>query len=105
MYLSCFLDFHSQLSLEDLGASLSENIFGGIPFGSREEAVRDEVPAIQLKRDVLGFHVVLQGFGGNDGYTLEIFPREFDWGVPGSEDRIARVAFAPYVKRLIADCI
>lgn len=105
MYLSCFLDFRSQLSLEELGAALSENIFGGIPFGSRDEAVRDEVPAIQLKKDVLGFYVVLHGFGGDNGYTLEMFPRKFDWGTPGSEDQITRVNFAPYLKGLVAEII
>lgn len=43
----------SELSLENLGAILSERVFCKIPFGGREEDIHEEVPAIFIQQPFL----------------------------------------------------
>jgi hypothetical protein len=77
----------SPLSLEEVAQKVSEAAFACLPFGGRDEYIFDEVAAVYIQTHPLGLDVILQGFGGADGYYLEIrskkFPfRPFDLNAP-----------------------
>jgi len=95
--LLAYVDFESDEALAEVAARLSESLFGGIPFGGLDEYLRDEVPALRLMRDVLGHRVVLHGFGGRDGYSLDIEGRPSVTHSAGAE-RVESV----YVSSLVA---
>ncbi|MED1913610.1 hypothetical protein [Brevibacillus laterosporus] len=37
-----------------------------------EDYIYEEVPAVYIKESILGFELVIQGYGGEDGYILEV---------------------------------
>src|ERR1044071_5349173 len=76
-YLVCGLSFLSEKNLEEVAEIISTKLIGGIPFVGKDEFIYDEVPAVYTKHDVLGLRVILQGFGGEDGYHLGMHPRHF----------------------------
>jgi hypothetical protein len=101
MHISATVVFHSPLTIEQLGDLLSEKLLGGIRFAGRDEHLRDEVPAIRSESEILGLRVLIQGFGGDSGYTLEIYPRSPSdplFGVQGPEDE---VDLSPHVAGLL----
>jgi hypothetical protein len=68
------------LSLEELAPIISNQLFGGLPFGGREKSIWEEVPAVFINTPVLGSLVVL-GRGNNQGapgncFVLSVSP----WG-------------------------
>ncbi len=65
----------SNLTIEQIGEILSDKIFSGIPFEGKDLNIYDEVPAIFIKNDFLGFNIILQGYPlseSENGYWLEI---------------------------------
>lgn len=66
-----FVDFKAVGSISDVAAALSTHLFGAIPFAGDKTGIRDEVPAVRLCSSILGLDVVLHGYGGEDGFTLE----------------------------------
>ena len=69
--LACRLRLLSSMSLEDLGEVISNRVLGGIPFVGREDYIRDEIPAIYSKPEVLGTRFILIGEPDAAGYYLE----------------------------------
>ena len=76
-YLTCGLSFLSEKSLEAVAEVISSKLIGGILFVGKDEFIYDQVPAVYAKHLVLGLRVILQGFGGEEGYHLEMYPRNF----------------------------
>jgi len=76
-YLICELGFLSEKGLEAVAEIISTKLIGGIPFVGKDEFIYDEVPAVYAEHDVLGLRVILQGFGGEEGYYLGMHPRDF----------------------------
>lgn len=68
---SCSLRLLSRLSLEEVGQIVSARALGGIPFVGREDYIRDEVPAIYSKSEVLGTEFILMGEPDEEGFYLE----------------------------------
>jgi len=56
-----------------VAAVLSERLFGQIPFGGRDLALFDEVPALRLEGDFIGLFVAIHGEGGE--YILLLRPK------------------------------
>jgi hypothetical protein len=75
MHISAHVVFQTPLTLDQVGELVADRLLGGIRFVGREEHLRDEVPSIRSESDVLGLRVLIQGHGGEAGYTLEIYPR------------------------------
>jgi hypothetical protein len=73
--LVAFVDFAVDLVRPEVAAVLSRELFGATSFVGEGTGLRDEVPALALQRDFLGMIVVLHGYGGEDGYSLEMETR------------------------------
>ena len=73
-FFTCALPIQSDKSLEEVGEILSRVLFGGLPFGGKDKFIRDEIPAIYIDQDLIGLRVILYGYGGEDGFILEIYP-------------------------------
>lgn len=97
--IKCNLIIYTSLQLEELGNLLSQKIFLNANFGGKEEYIRDEVPAIYFD-GLLGLRVILYGYGGDDGYVLEIYTRN----IPGkkSQDDMS-YDFKKYIAWLLSD--
>jgi len=73
-YFSGSVVLLSNLSIEEVGNILSDRLFGGLPFGGKEQCLYEEVPAIFIEPFILGFNIILSGYGGfgeDEGYVLE----------------------------------
>ncbi|MBN9386289.1 MAG: hypothetical protein J0H74_36355 [Chitinophagaceae bacterium] len=76
-FLAGHVALKSDLSIEEVAKILSERLFGGLKFGGKEKEIYEEVPAIFIDPDILGFNIVLQGYPGINeeiGYSLSILP-------------------------------
>ncbi|HEY2495001.1 MAG TPA: hypothetical protein VGI33_19090 [Paenibacillus sp.] len=71
-YFSCSLPVISDKNIIDLAIIISSKIAGNIPFEGLEESIYDEVPAIYINSNILGFEVIIKGYGGEKGYFLEV---------------------------------
>ena len=69
--LTCDVRIASKLTLQELGAIMSERVFGGIPFVGLTEYIRDEVPAIYTEKRYLGTRFILMGTPDDEGYFLQ----------------------------------
>ena len=69
--LTCDVRIESKLTLQQIGAILSERVFGGIPMGGLTEYIRDEVPAIYTTNRYLGTRFILMGGPDEEGYFLQ----------------------------------
>lgn len=100
-FIQSFTDISSALSIQALGALLSERIFAGISFVGLDEGILDEIPAMRLDRDFLGLRVILGGRPGKGGgYTLEIELIDFPWSeVPESDSTEVVCDISEVVKR------
>lgn len=76
MILRGSVTFQTPWNLEITGCCLSDHLFQSIPFSQRIPGLRDEVPAVQLTRELFGLCFVLHGDREDDesGYTLECLP-------------------------------
>lgn len=68
----CSVKFFYEGNIIQVGEKISENLIGGLPFVGLEEYIYDEVPAVYIKQPILGLEIVLQGYGGSEGYVLGI---------------------------------
>jgi hypothetical protein len=73
-FVTCSIPIFSEKSIEEVAGKISEKLFGGLQFSGKEKYIRDEYPAIFITNPILGFRIIVYGFGGNDGYILEIHP-------------------------------
>jgi len=72
-FFECDLLIISDMSIEEVGELISKKLFGGLPFGGKENYIYDEIPAIYIKDKILGFKIILNGFPGkNGGYILHL---------------------------------
>ncbi|EAZ84157.1 hypothetical protein P4645_22570 [Lysinibacillus fusiformis] len=71
-YFHSSLPVISEKNIVDLAKVISSKIAGKIPFEGLENYIYDEVPAIYINSNILGFEVILQGYGGEKGYYLEV---------------------------------
>ena len=67
----CQLRISTQLSLEELGAIISDRVLGGGSLTGKENYIRDEIPAIYTESEILGTRFILLGEPGDEGYYLE----------------------------------
>ncbi|MFU1794157.1 hypothetical protein ACM1RC_09835 [Paenibacillus azoreducens] len=71
-YFVCLLPIVSEEDIIGVAKIISDKLVGGIPFGGLEDYIYEEVPAVYIKESILGFELVIQGYGGEDGYVLEV---------------------------------
>jgi hypothetical protein len=74
MHIRAVVEIRSGLSLEAVAEAISREVFAGVPFGGKDAGIRDEVPAVATTRAVMGLSAIISGYGGADGYGLEISP-------------------------------
>jgi hypothetical protein len=48
------------------------SVIWGVPFIGLEDHIYEEVPTVYIDNSILGLQIVLQGAGGELGYTLKI---------------------------------
>lgn len=70
----CALPIISEENIVELAKIISSKIAGNLPFEGLEDYIYDEVPAIYINSNILGCTLVILGYGGEDGYTLEVKP-------------------------------
>lgn len=68
----CLLPISSNEDINGIAKIISDKLFGGIPFIGLDEHIYEEVPTVYIDYSILGLQGVIQGFGGDAGYTLEI---------------------------------
>ncbi|TKI52820.1 hypothetical protein FC756_27185 [Lysinibacillus mangiferihumi] len=71
-YFICFVPILSEEDIIGVSKIISNKLVSGIPFGGLEDYIYEEVPAVYIKESILGFELVIQGYGGKEGYILEI---------------------------------
>jgi len=72
-FLRCGLRIVSDMSIEEVGELISRKLFGGLSFGGKEDYICEEIPAIYIKKQLLGIRIILNGFPGkNGGYILDL---------------------------------
>ncbi|MFT9820962.1 hypothetical protein [Lysinibacillus sp. NPDC056185] len=59
-YFKYLLPIASEKPLNELAKSISNKI----PFGGLEDYLYEEVPAVYINSNILGFELILQGYGG-----------------------------------------
>lgn len=71
-YFVCLLPILSEEDIIGVAKIISDRLVGGISFGGLEDYIYEEVPAVYIKESILGFELVIQGYGGEEGYVLEV---------------------------------
>ncbi|GMQ64600.1 hypothetical protein [Vallitalea maricola] len=72
--------FQSSLSIVEVGAIISQKVFGGLVLKGLEKRIYDEVPIIFINSEILGLRVVLSGYSGyseGNHFVLQISPHGF----------------------------
>ncbi len=98
-YFKCLVPIYSNKDIEGLAKIISNKLFGGIPFIGLEEHIYEEVPAIFIDHPILGLQAVIQGFGGKEGYTLEVHSHPVN--IEPDDTDIMYIDIAGYVAALI----
>ena len=89
------------MSLEEVGQIVSIRVLGGIPFVGRGERIRDEIPAIYSKPEVLGTRFILMGEPDDEGYYLEADGRSLIANLSAEQIKSSLVDISPLVARLL----
>lgn len=63
------VSIHTTRSLEELGQAISESLLGGVPFGGKEDYIREEIPAIYISQ-ILGMRLILMENDSGESYIL-----------------------------------
>ncbi|KAB0443607.1 hypothetical protein AB1J28_07605 [Lysinibacillus irui] len=71
-FFKCLIPIDSNKDINEVARIISDKLFGGLPFGGLEEHIYEDVPAVFIDYPILGLQIVIQGFGGREGYTLEV---------------------------------
>lgn len=69
-YFTCSLVIFSKEDIVGVAKIISDKLVGGIPFGGLEDYIYEEVPAVYIHENILGFELVIQGHGGESGYIF-----------------------------------
>lgn len=72
MYLRATVNITADKPLEEVAELISTAFLAGVPFEGKDDAVRDEVPAVYTKRNIFGLDFVLYGDAGH--YALNVMP-------------------------------
>ena len=99
---SCRLRLSSRMSLEEVGRVVSDRVLGGVPFVGREEYIRDEVPAIYSKAEVLGIRLILMGEPDDEGYYLEADSRSLIANLSAEQVKRSLLDISPLVTHLLS---
>jgi hypothetical protein len=103
IYLVCNLPIWSNKSLEEVAEIVSSRVLAGIPFIGRDEYIYDEVPAIYAKQNPLGLRIILQGHGGQHGYTLTMHPADYPLEAEPGPDEESKGDITDYIASLLKD--
>ncbi|AKF92339.1 hypothetical protein [Brevibacillus laterosporus] len=98
-YFICSLPIYSEEDIFSVAKIISEKLVGGIPFGGFEDYIYEEIPAVYINANILGFELVIQGYGGEDGYILEVNPHPCNER-PGDAKRVT-VEITNYIASLL----
>ena len=93
---------HIQTSkkLEEVGDIISNKLFNGLKFGGKDKYRCEEIPAIYISNPIMGMEIILNGYGGDDGYNLNIFPSP-KYSLTGKE--IIKVDISEHLANLIGE--
>jgi hypothetical protein len=98
---SCRLRLLSRMSLQEVGQVVSDRVVGGIPFVGREDYIRDEVPAIYSKTEVLGMRFILMGEPDDEGFYLEADGADLIANLSAEQIKNALFDISPLVAHLL----
>ncbi|MDQ0227740.1 hypothetical protein [Metabacillus niabensis] len=98
-YFTCSLVIFSEEDIFGVAKIISEKLVGGIPFGGLEDYIYEEVPAVYINENILGFELVIQGYGGEDGYILELHPHPCN-SRPDDAERVT-IEITSYIASLL----
>ena len=76
-YITGLVRIKSNLTLEEVGAILSRELFGDLKFGGRDKSIHEEIPAIFIEPTILGSQIILDGYNEEDEdqtFLLSILP-------------------------------
>jgi hypothetical protein len=97
------VDLESEMTIEELGATISAALFGGVPFSGLGTGIRDEVPALRLGATMLGLDIVLHGYGGVDGFSLDLYPLpSLVTGAKNSSSALCRADLSAWLGHLLS---
>ncbi|NTU21992.1 hypothetical protein HPY28_16830 [Brevibacillus sp. HB1.2] len=71
-YFTCSLPIASEEDIYGVANIISEKLVGGITFGGLEDYIYEEVPTVYINKSILGLEFVIQGYGGEKGYIVEV---------------------------------
>ena len=63
---------NTSLHLEELSTIVSSKLLGGLPFTYGKHSIWEEIPSMYIEHSILGLLVIIGGYGGEDGYSIEI---------------------------------
>ncbi|MCP3778977.1 hypothetical protein [Paenibacillus sp. MZ03-122A] len=98
-YFTCSLPIESEEDIFGVAKIISDKLVGGIPFGGLEDYIYEEVPAVYINANILGFELVIQGYGGDGGYLLEVNPSPYNES-PDDTERVT-VEITRYIASLL----
>lgn len=102
IFLEASIYIKSDKSLEEVGQVLSKKLFGGLPFGGKENFIRDEIPTIYIEPEIIGLEIILIGDDKDGTYCLEINPSDHPVDYNNEEtDNLSKVNFSNYLKFLL----
>ena len=97
-WLRCHVRITCEESLEELAGKISSSLLGGIKFNATP--IYDEVPCMQLNKDILGLRVLLYGLGGEQGFEFKFRPETWKHKDSGDETDMSHY-IAEIVRRLL----
>ncbi|ANF95587.1 hypothetical protein [Paenibacillus bovis] len=98
-YFICFVPILSDEDIMGVSKIISDKLVGGLPFGGLEDHIYEEVPAVYIKESILGFELVIQGYGGEEGYVLEV--RSYSRNNKLYDDKEITVDITKYIASLL----
>ena len=82
--------FRSNKNLEQVGKVLSKELFGGLPFGGRENYIRDEIPTIYIEPEIMGMKIILMG--GDEDEVFNLTMDSYDHFLNHSKEEISNLS-------------
>ena len=86
-FIKASVKVNSPFTLEETGDKISKALFASNQFEGIDENKCEEVPSIFLRFPIFGLDVVLQGYGDDEGYFLDIYPNQelFNFNIESEE--------------------
>ncbi|MCF6136057.1 hypothetical protein L2649_12925 [Thermoactinomyces vulgaris] len=74
-YFECQLPIYTEkdiheTDIHEIAEMISNQLFGGLPFGGLEDYIYKEIPAIYIDSPILGFEIIVAGFNEEDWELL-----------------------------------